>query len=209
MKIDICVLLDRSGSMAAIKSDMEGGLDGFVEEQKKLEGECRFSFARFDTEFEWVHERIPIADVRHLALEPRGMTALNDAFGKTLIDLDKALAEDISAKPDKVIVCVITDGEENSSREFRKEQVKNLVSEHASWEFVFLGANVDAFAEGASYGVGHDTTMAYAATGDSVAASFQAFTVNTSSLRGGSKADMSWTDEQREAQEEANRKKKH
>lgn len=159
------VLVDRSGSMRACKGDMEGGLNTFIESQAKLPGEAQFTLAQFDTEYEIVHEPKPINEVGKYTLNPRGMTALLDATGKFVTqvgeDLDKKPEDE---KPGKVIICIVTDGLENSSREWKREDVKKLIEQQINdygWEFVFLGANMDAVAEGASIGVPQASSISF------------------------------------------------
>lgn len=188
MKKDSCeiiVILDRSGSMASVKPDMEGGFDTFVESQMSVPGECRLTLVQFDTgNIETIYESTPIGDVKKLVLDPRGGTPLLDAVGQTVTNTEKrllALAEE--EKPEKVIFMVITDGQENSSREFKKDQVKALVervSKDYGWQFSYLGANVDAFAESSSMGFAMSSSAGYDASSTGVG---QMFAVASSSLR--------------------------
>ena len=113
----IAVLLDRSGSMECVKSDTEGGFNAFIDEQRGEPGDARVTLAQFDTDYEVVYANRPIADVPPLALQPRGGTALYDALGRLITDVGAELAalpED--ERPGTVVVVVLTDGHENSSR---------------------------------------------------------------------------------------------
>ena len=113
---DITVILDRSGSMSTIKTDMEGGLNSFFAKQRELDGLCKVSLHQFDDKYETVFENKDIADVPEVKLEPRGMTALLDAIGKTVNSLGLRLSElNESDRPGKVVVLIITDGFENHS----------------------------------------------------------------------------------------------
>ncbi len=153
----IAVLVDRSGSMAATKTDAEGGLRAFLAEQRAAPGETLVTLAQFDTEFETVHAERPIADVPDYTLAPRGMTALHDAVGKLVTEVGERLAaKPEDARPSRVYVVIVTDGEENSSREWSAEQVREAVETQRrdyGWEFVFIGANQDAVLTGQSLGV--------------------------------------------------------
>lgn len=155
---EIVVILDRSGSMSNMVQDVKGGFDKFVEEQSNLPGECLLTLVQFDTgAIETVYSAKDIRKVGKLELIPRGGTPLLDAIGKTINDVGGRLRITPEAsRPERVLVLIITDGEENSSREFTKTKIKELV-EHQSgkyqWEFMYLGANVDAFSEAVNYGI--------------------------------------------------------
>lgn len=155
---EVVVILDRSGSMSSIKTDMEGGFDAFVAEQKKLPGECRLTLVQFDSQsIDTVHESKPIEDVPALVLEPRGSTPLLDAVGHTVTKTERRLHGTADRMdPKRVLVMVITDGEENASHEFTKADIQKLVKRVTTdhkWAFIYLGADVDAFAESGSIGV--------------------------------------------------------
>lgn len=154
----ICIL-DRSGSMASCRTDMEGGFNTFIEQQKRVPGKCRVQLHQFDTEFDTVWKRQPLGDVGTYSLEPRGMTALLDAIGKTLTGLKE--------RPDRNhIVVIVTDGQENSSREFNRSRIKEMIEERQAkgWSFVFMGAGIDAFSEAGSVGISRGSTMTTAAS---------------------------------------------
>lgn len=154
---DIVVVLDRSGSMASVVNDTVGGFNSFVEEQKKQEGNARLTLVQFDTQYEMVHNGLDIQKVPSLEFSPRGGTALLDAIGRAINDTGarlRSLPE--KERPDKVIFVIITDGEENSSREFGHARIRDMIkhqSDKYSWEFVFLGANQDSFAVGGNIGI--------------------------------------------------------
>lgn len=156
---EIVVLLDRSGSMEDARADHEGGLNSFVRAQKQLSGDVLFTLIQFDSQepCEVVYDGVPVAKVGQCKLNPRGSTPLLDAVGLSVAHLRARLD---GKKPDQVIFMVITDGLENASREYTKERVKRLIAEQeaAGWRFLFLGANIDAFAEGGDLGVSQATT---------------------------------------------------
>jgi hypothetical protein len=175
MKSEIICIIDRSGSMSAIVNDAIGGFNTFLEEQKKFSGEATLTFVQFDTEYEIVHENRPLNDVPPLdnsTYRPRGMTALLDAVGRTIEDTGRRLSNiPNESRPDKIIVAILTDGEENSSRKYNLSQIREMVThqkEKYQWEFIYLGANQDAFAEAVKFGIDSKDTANFAATGKGV-----------------------------------------
>lgn len=198
---DLVIILDRSGSMADIQADVEGGFRAFVKEQRTLPGTCNVTLVHFDTHaIDTVYTGKPIAEVPDLELVPRGGTPLLDAVGQTVTKLDAALAAlPPEQRPEQVMVLVITDGQENSSREFRLADVKRLIETHQGephrWAFVYLGANVDAFAEAGGMGIPLFAAAPYAADAAGVHAAFVAASANLASYR--SSGTYGFTDEQR------------
>ena len=159
-------LLDRSGSMQSIKSDVIGGFDAFLAEQRAGEGLCTVTLAEFDHEYEVVYRGIALGQVPPLALWPRGRTALLDSMGKLITDTAaeiNALAED--DKPGTVIVAIMTDGMENASREWRRPDIKALVEQQTNdngWEFLYMGTDQDAVEVGKGLGVKDGQAITYA-----------------------------------------------
>lgn len=151
---EIAVVLDRSGSMAGIKDDMEGGLWTTITEQHGLPGKCRVSLYQFDDKWEAVYEGKSSGDITQedCRLVPRGSTALNDAVVKSLAAMeDRILKEPEDERPAKVAVIVITDGQENASRENKKKDARDAIeraTDKFGWKFVFLAADADGFADG-------------------------------------------------------------
>lgn len=157
-------LLDRSGSMQSIKSDVEGGFAAFIDEQRQAPGDCAATLAQFDTEYELVYDRVPIGEVPALNLQPRGGTALLDAMGKLITDTSAQLdAMPEAERPGTVIVAVMTDGYENSSREWTHPAVKSLVEQQTKhgWEFLYMGADQDAIEVGVRLGVQREKSVTY------------------------------------------------
>lgn len=154
---DIMLVVDRSGSMEAIRQDAMGGVNRFILDQAEKPGEAVLTLVQFDTEYEFVHRAKPIKGVPEYVLTPRGGTALLDAVGRAINETGERLAAMPEAnRPGLVVFVVMTDGEENSSREFRKSQIKEKISHQQDkygWQFVFLGANQDAFAEAGAMGM--------------------------------------------------------
>jgi uncharacterized protein YegL len=164
---EIIVVLDRSGSMSNIKKDMEGGFDSFIAKQKEVPKDCRVTLVQFDDYIETVYTALPVANVPKLRLEPRGSTALFDALGKTMLDIGsrlRALPE--AERPHQVVFLIITDGQENASREFAGHTIQSMTKtqrETFSWEFIYLGANQDAMATAGAMGI-HHNAVRYAAS---------------------------------------------
>lgn len=160
----IKVVVDRSGSMASCRSDMIGGLDQFFEDQAKLPGRCLVDYSQFDDRYENVFFDKNVKDARAV-LQPRGLTALVDAIGKSVTEFGEKLAAlPENERPGKVIVVVVTDGFENASTEWTADKVKELVKQQQdeySWDFVFLGANMDAVSVSAQYGFQGGSTLTY------------------------------------------------
>ncbi|MFA6654109.1 MAG: vWA domain-containing protein, partial [Candidatus Delongbacteria bacterium] len=147
----ICVL-DRSGSMESVADDAIGGFNTFIEEQKKQPGTMSVTLVLFDHEYLVPFKNKDIMKVEPLnrkSYVPRGVTALLDAVGRTVNEAGSELSKKKEKdRPEKVIVCILTDGLENASKEFKIEQIKKLIEhqkEKYSWDFVFLAANQDAF----------------------------------------------------------------
>jgi Mg-chelatase subunit ChlD len=167
----LVLVVDRSGSMARIQSDMEGGLRTLLEDQKTGPGRCLVTLAQFDTEYDVLYDHLPVTEVPDYQLVPRGSTALLDAIGRTIALVSERMTATPEAdRPSKVVFAVITDGLENSSREWDRSQVMKSVKSQAEqgWQFTFLGANQDAIQEGRKLGV--DPAMAMTFAGSAVGA---------------------------------------
>jgi len=170
---EIVFILDRSGSMGGLESDTIGGYNGFVRKQAEL-GPTSLTTVLFDDKYEILHNGVDagsavITDKEYFT---RGSTALLDAVGKTINDVGRRLDETPEdRRPGKVIFAIATDGHENASREFGYAQVKDMItrqSEKYSWEFIFMGANIDAAEEGGKLGIGADRSFSFEATGTGI-----------------------------------------
>lgn len=151
----ITLVVDRSGSMRSIKEEAEGGIRKFLEDQAALtDVKIKVSLYQFDAEYEHVYGPVKVGNVPAYELEPRGMTALFDAVGKGIEDTKAAVAA-ADKKPDKIVVVIMTDGAENSSREHTALTVKQLVEAQkaAGWEFVFLAGDLSAAQFGRASGL--------------------------------------------------------
>jgi hypothetical protein len=200
---DITMVIDRSGSMESIRTDAEGGINSFIEQQKQEPGEANVTLVQFDTDYEFVHSGVPIRQVPAFKLVPRGSTALLDAVGRAVNETGARLAAmDESQRPGLVVFVIVTDGEENSSREFTRDQIRTMV-EHQQlaykWQFTFLAANQDAFAAGGSMGIAQDGIAAYSM--GKVRGSWDAAAKKMSRMRKaagkGAAVDNKFTDEER------------
>lgn len=219
----VAIVLDRSGSMNNIASDMVGGLKTLIEEQKQLDGEATLTYATFDDEYELVHDFINLNDVNEISLNPRGLTALLDAMGRTISNVKEKISKmKKDEKPSKVLFVFITDGMENASGEYTRDAVFKLINELKSdgkpredqdeplWDFVFMGANQDAISEGGSMGFSKGSSFTYAATSDGVKNSFSSLSRNMSNYRSAmsSNASFSFKEEDRKAQEDLDKTEK-
>src|SRR5688500_13147998 len=174
---DVTVILDRSGSMEAIASDVIGGFNQFLTDQQRQPGDCRLTLVQFDDQYEVVYLARPIGDASRLTkntFEPRGSTALLDAIGCTIDTTGTRLAALPEAeRPHRVLVVIITDGEENASVDYTRERVFDMISSQQAvygWSFLFLAANQDAIAAAATVGIGAQQSMNFAATGAGILA---------------------------------------
>lgn len=165
------VIIDRSGSMEGLTHDTIGGFNTFVSDQKNVPGDVSFTLCLFNTDYNVVHDSVPLASVPNLTAETyraNGYTALYDALGATIHNVGVKLAAlPEEERPSKVIFLVITDGEDNRSKEYTLEQVRSMVThqrEKYSWEFVFMGANIDAIKAGTSLGVAAVNSVSYSAS---------------------------------------------
>jgi hypothetical protein len=190
----INVVLDRSGSMASVRNETIHGFNTFVLQQRQLPGLATLSLAQFDDRYELVHDAVPLACVPPLTAAtfvPRGNTALLDALGHTIQALDARLVQLPSARcPGRVLVAVLTDGAENSSRVFSERGVRELVQarrRERGWRFMFLGANVDAVAEAEKLGIAPDDATQFAASAAGTACAFDAMHRRVASVRGASR----------------------
>lgn len=188
---EVVLIVDRSGSMCSVAEDMEGGMREFVKSQVEDPGETKITYTRFDGIVEHILDNVSSNEVAldSLVLQPRGSTALLDGIGHTLVKVGNRLSitpED--QRPSLVVVVIVTDGGENSSSEYKYEQIKDLIElqkNKYNWQFVFLGANQDSFAVGQSLGVDYCKISNYA-----MSRSKEAMSSGASSMVRGLKAAM-------------------
>lgn len=179
----VSYLIDRSGSMRQILKDTIGGFNTFIDGQRGEPGELTVTLAQFDDIYDVLYQMVPITEVKNLTEKtfvPRGRTALLDSLARLITDTGRtlaALAED--QRPEKVLFIIQTDGEENASREYDNAKIKEMIDHQKDiykWEFIYLGANQDAFSVGGQMGMAGvkyeantmGTRAAYTATTDSL-----------------------------------------
>lgn len=199
---ELVLVVDRSGSMSSCQVEAQNGINTLISEQKTKDGECNFTLVQFDDKYEFVHTASPIASVPEFRLIPRGMTALLDAVGQAINKTGERLAllEEVD-RPGLVVFVIVTDGGENSSQEFTKTQIKDMIELQRntySWQFTFLGANQDAFAEAQGIGIPKMSAANY--TGANTQKAFVGASANVGRMRGAAMAgqvvDNSYTEQE-------------
>lgn len=198
-------IMDRSTSMGSLTEKSVEGFNSFVDEQKGIEGQADLTLVTFDSQYEVVFENVNIQDVKHITkndIFARGMTKLLDGVGKTIDSVGSGLdSKSEDQHPEHVIFVIMTDGEENSSEEYSRERVKELIEQQQNqynWTFLFMGANIDAFEEAGSLGISSHTTSNYVADTQGMARSYGATSSYVGKVRTGS-VNMSLSDEEKEA----------
>jgi uncharacterized protein YegL len=165
---EIVFILDRSGSMSGLEADTIGGFNSMIEKQKKADGEAFISTVLFDNTSEVIHDRVNVRDIKPMTNEDymvRGCTALLDAIGGAIHHIGNvhkyARAEDV---PEHTMFVITTDGMENASRHYNSDKVKKMIErqkEKYGWEFLFLGANIDAVETARHFGISEDRAVNY------------------------------------------------
>ncbi len=197
-RIELVMILDKSGSMHGLEADTIGGFNAMIEKEKKLGIDVRVTTVLFNDRIDRLYEHREIRSVRPLTertYETGGTTALLDAVGDTILHMEQSGAADRQGT--KVIVVIITDGMENASTEFTKAKVKELISdkqEKAGWDFIYLGANIDAAAEADAIGVRKANAVTYKNTSSGVRANYDAVGVYVAERAGGDKESGAWKD---------------
>jgi hypothetical protein len=208
---DITLVLDRSGSMQSVKAATIEAFNGFLISQRTGAGTAQMTLIQFDDQYEIVFEAQPLdqaPELNETTFQPRGSTALLDGMGRTIIASGKRFADmPESERPGTVLFVTLTDGEENSSREFDLQKINTMISEQRdkySWQFIFLAANQDAIATAAKMGIGAGQSMTIAASPAGVQASMAALDRHTHTARaqrvaGAPIAPMSFSESDRRA----------
>ena len=205
----ITVLLDRTGSMQSIREDTIGGFNAFLNQQKEEPGLATLTLVQFDSQdpYEVVHNFRAIQSVPELTREtfvPRASTPLLDAMGRSINDLEANLLK--MAEPDRparIVVVIITDGQENASREFRAEQVRAMIKDkqdNDNWQFVFLSADLGAINDALASGVKAGAAMAFDKNSKGTAAGWQSASARIADYRAARKPSVAFTDEDRAQQ---------
>ncbi len=202
---ELTALLDRSGSMKDIKGDVIGGFNQFLEDQKRAGANASLTLVQFDSQsIDTVYESLPIRDcdpLTELTFLPRAGTPLLDAIGQSIERAGERLAQIPERdRPDKVVFVIQTDGLENASVKYTKSQIREMISHQEQtykWQFVYLGANQDAFSEAHTIGVNVANAATFKATAKGVRASYAVASANLASYRhSGDPRDLNFTPEQ-------------
>ena len=198
---ELVFILDKSGSMGGLESDTIGGFNAMLEKQKEEAGEVIVTTVLFDNNYELLHDRTDIKTVSPITekeYQVGGNTALIDAVGRTIHKIKNAqkhTAED--CRPEKTLFVIITDGEENASREYTADRVKAMIErqkEKYGWEFIFLGANIDAVETARRYGIDAQNAQNYHADVAGVSTSYAAISKAVSMFRRLGHIDKAWKD---------------
>lgn len=207
---DITIVLDRSGSMQVVAADTIGGFNRFIDEQRNAAGTATLTLHQFDTIYETVFAAKDVKTAPHLTTEtfvPRGGTALLDAIGVALTETGKRLEKTPEQeRAGAVVFVIITDGEENSSHEFNRETIFNMIAhqrEKYHWQFVFLGANQDAIQTAQGMCISPANSMTYAHNTAGTKAAFAATSSNLRMFRAGEAQTMGYTQSDRDEQAKA------
>ena len=178
MKTEIVFILDRSGSMAGLEKDTIGGYNAMLKKQKQIAQQATVTTVLFDDEYTLLHDRIDIngiAPMTEKEYEVRGATALLDAIGKSIMKMEQVQnATLVEARAEKILFVITTDGEENASVEFTYPKIKKLVErqKERGWEFIFLGANIDAIGEASKLGIEAERAVQYHADSEGTQVNF-------------------------------------
>ena len=199
---ELVFILDRSGSMAGLEKDTIGGFNAMLKKQKEVEGECRITTVLFDNQINILHDRLDIQAIGSLTekdYQVGGSTALLDAIGPTINKIGNVQKHSAyEHRASKVLFVIITDGEENSSREFSSQRIKKMIEHQMkkyNWEFIFLGANIDAVETSKMYGIRPDRTQNYHADARGVNLNFDVMSKTVASSRMNANIDEDWKDQ--------------
>jgi uncharacterized protein YegL len=196
---ELVFILDKSGSMSGLEKDTIGGYNSMLEKQKAIDGECRITTVLFDNNYELLHDRIDIRAVSPITekeYQVGGSTALLDAVGKTIHTMGNAQKySSEQTRADKVIFVITTDGMENASREYTYDRVREMIERQKSkygWEFIFLGANIDAAKTASRFGIDSNRSANYHADSKGTRLNYDAMHCFVSEIRAGRPAGAEW-----------------
>ena len=197
---ELVFLIDRSGSMSGLEKDTVGGFNSMIEKQKKQDGKCFVSTVLFDHETEVLHDRLPLDRIGKMTENEyftRGSTALLDALGGAIRHIGNihkyARNEDV---PEHTMFIITTDGMENSSHQYTAERIKVMIERQKSeygWEFLFIGANIDAVTTAAKYGISEDRAVNYNADAAGTQLVYEAIEATVGAVRSGKKLSSRWS----------------
>lgn len=197
-KTELIFILDRSGSMGGLESDTIGGFNATISDQKKIDGETRVTTILFDNFFEVLHDRINLQDIAPLTEQDyfvRGSTALYDAVAlgiRKIANVQKQTRKE--GRADKVIMVITTDGYENSSRDTNAAMLHKMIDDckKDGWEFLFLGADIDAQAAAGSIGIDSNRAANFVKDSQGVRAQYDSLNVAISAMRSGAPLPKDW-----------------
>ncbi|MGI6688577.1 MAG: vWA domain-containing protein [Christensenellales bacterium] len=196
---ELVMILDKSGSMAGLEGDTIGGYNAMLEKQRKIEGECHITTVLFDNDITLLHDRTnlkAVSPITQKEYQVGGCTALLDAIGLSIQKIGNAqkhTAEEYQAE--KVIFVIITDGAENASRVFSPDKVKKMIKkqkERYQWEFIFLGANIDAVETASHFGIAADRAQNFHADSQGIEVNFSAMSAAVSAFRQANSVPDDW-----------------
>ena len=197
---EMVFILDRSGSMCGLEGDTIGGFNSMIDNQKKQEGEALVTTVLFDNEYELLHDRVKLSEIKKMTDKEyyvRGCTALLDAVGRTISHISMIRKyireEDI---PQNTIIAITTDGMENASHEYNYEQIKKMIEEKKKdgWEFLFIGANIDAAEEASRIGISRDRAANYISDSVGTGAVYTALNESMSCMRKTGAVAKNWNE---------------
>ena len=197
---EIVFILDRSGSMSGLEKDTIGGFNSMIEKQRRQDGECYVSTVLFDNVSEVLHDRVKLSEVKPMTEDDytvRGCTALIDAIGGAIHHIGNvhkyARPEDV---PEHTLFVITTDGMENASRRYSSEQVKTMIKRQKDkygWEFLFIGANIDAVETAARYGIDEDRAVNYMADQEGTQILYESVSEAVCNVRSNRKLSKAWS----------------
>jgi hypothetical protein len=207
----ITVILDRTGSMSSIREDVIGGFNTFLAAQQAEPAPATFTLVQFDSQdpYEVLQSSVPIGDVRPLTAEtyvPRASTPLYDAVGRGIMDLEATVARlGESDRPGKLVFVIVTDGQENASTEFSRASVMALIEakRKAAWEFVFLSADPESFADAERLGMARESRLLFKKTRQGNDRAWASMSEKMSAYRGGVADSVQFDEKDRRDQDTA------
>lgn len=196
---ELVFILDRSGSMSGLESDTIGGYNAMLKKQQEESGEAIVTTVLFDDNYELLHDRTNIKGIKPITEKEyyvRGSTALLDAIGKTISKIVNATRHTAKEhQAEKVIFVITTDGMENASREYDHHKVKEMIEHQKArynWEFIFLGANIDAVSAARDIGISEDRAVKYHADGEGTILNYNVVSEAIINLRANKEVDATW-----------------
>ena len=196
---ELVFVIDKSGSMAGLETDTIGGFNAMLAKQKREQGEANVTTVLFNHHSELLHDRIPVQGVAPMTekeYEVSGTTALLDAIGAAIQKVGNAQKRtNVEHQASKVLFIITTDGHENASREYSYEMIKSMIArqkDNYDWEFIFLGANIDAISAAAQFGISEDFAVKYHADMEGTRLNYEAVSEVVTSYRKGETINRSW-----------------